>query len=74
MDGGTGKRHIRGQVDQELEELRDALDAVDSKLVDALVERRDLVKQVARWKVVRGRGIRDPQREQELLEKLVARG
>jgi chorismate mutase len=42
--------------------------------VDALVERRDLVKQVARWKVVRGRGIRDPQREQELLEKLVARG
>ena len=74
VDGGTGKRHIRGQVDQELEELRDALDAVDSKLVDALVERRDLVKQVARWKVVRGRGIRDPQREQELLEKLVARG
>jgi len=74
VDAGTGKRHIRGQVDQELEELRGALDAVDGKLVDALVERRDLVKQVARWKVLRGRGIRDPQREQELLDKLVARG
>ena len=34
VDGGTGKRHIRGPVDQELEELRSALDAVDSKLVD----------------------------------------
>ena len=74
MDEGRETMHIPTIVVKELSELRAALDEVDGRLVDALVERRDLVKQVARLKVEQGRGIRDPQRERELLEALVARG
>ena len=54
----------------ELSELRTALDDVDRRLVDLLVERIDVVSRVAKYKAVSGRKVRDPVREKQLTERL----
>ncbi len=55
----------------ELSELRAALDAVDRRLVDLLVERIEVVSRVARYKAETGKKVRDVGREKALTERLV---
>ena len=57
-----------------LDGVRDALDAVDRRLVEALAERVRLVEQVAERKSRGGAVVRDPAREEALLGKLVGLG
>ena len=54
--------------------VRDALDAVDRRLVQALAERVRLVEKVAERKNRGGAVVRDPAREEALLAKLVKLG
>lgn len=51
----------------DLSDLRARIDAVDTKLVELLAERMQIVARVAEHKRVSGRRIRDPQREEALL-------
>lgn len=48
----------------DLQAVRDALDALDHRLLSLLAERSALVAQVGHWKAARGIPIRQPEREQ----------
>lgn len=62
----------RGVLSDELKALRTALDALDRRLVDLLVERIEVVSRVARYKAETGKKVRDPGRERELTDRLAA--
>jgi chorismate mutase / prephenate dehydratase len=57
----------------ELDAIRERLDAVDAALVDALAERHRLVLEVAHSKAAGASLLRDLPREEELLTRVVAR-
>jgi len=59
---------------KDLQALRDALDAVDRKILDALAERLSLVQRVGELKQGGGKIVRDPAREEALLGRLVQLG
>ncbi len=58
----------------ELADLRRRLDAIDRRLLEALAERQEVVAAVAARKAGGGRTIRDAEREQALLGRLVDLG
>jgi chorismate mutase/prephenate dehydratase len=59
-------------VDQTLQALRGKLDAIDRRIVAALAERDRLVGEVGDVKLAGAGGLRDLQREEDLLTRLVA--
>lgn len=52
----------------ELRETRDLIDELDSEIVDLLARRTQLARRASRIKTEHGKGIRDPRREQALLD------
>jgi chorismate mutase len=54
----------------DLESLRRAIDAVDSRLLELITERVRLVLEVGSYKAKHGLAIYDPERERRLLERL----
>jgi len=56
----------------DLDELRRAIDAVDSRLLELIQERVRLVLAVGEYKVRHGLAIYDPERERRMLERLTA--
>jgi chorismate mutase len=54
----------------DLESLRRAIDAVDSRLLELITERVRLVLEVGSFKARHGLAIYDPERERRLLERL----
>lgn len=56
----------------DLDELRRAIDAVDSRLLELIHERVRLVLAVGAYKVRHGLAIYDPERERRMLERLTA--
>jgi chorismate mutase/prephenate dehydratase len=62
-----------GEIDVDLNEIRDRLDKVDSALVEVLAERQRLVHEVARWKAGGGSPLRDLHREEDVLTRVVER-
>ena len=60
-------------MSDDLQSLRDALDATDRRLIAALAERQDLVREVAEVKAQdEGLPLQDAQREQSLLSRVHA--
>jgi chorismate mutase/prephenate dehydratase len=59
-------------VDPALQDLRNKLDTIDHRIVAALAERDRLVCEVGNLKLERQGGLRDLQREEDLLTRLVA--
>ena len=59
---------------KELSELRDQLDAIDRRIIDALAERESAVAAVAAIKAAGSDALRDTRREEEILTRLVAIG
>lgn len=57
-----------------LDDLRQRIDALDDRLLDLLAERRTLVREVLDAKRHGALALRHPEREQELLVRLVRRG
>lgn len=55
----------------DLIKLRQELELIDARLVAALAERQDAVRRIARVKLSASGEVRDPQREDELLGRLV---
>ncbi len=55
-----------------LDELRRAIDQVDSRLLELIHERVRLVLEVGAYKAQHGLAIYDPERERRLLERLTA--
>jgi chorismate mutase len=58
--------------DNDLDTLRRAIDAVDSRLLELIHERVRLVLEVGSYKAKHGLAIYDPERERRLLERLTA--
>jgi chorismate mutase len=56
----------------DLETLRRAIDAVDSRLLELIHERVRLVLEVGDYKAKHGLAVYDPERERRLLERLTA--
>ena len=56
----------------DLDELRRAIDAVDTRLLELIQERVRLVLAVGAYKVRNGLAIYDPERERRMLERLTA--
>jgi chorismate mutase/prephenate dehydratase len=59
-------------LDPTLQELRTKLDEIDCRILAALADRDCLVNEVSKVKLVGGGGLRDVQREEDLLTRLVA--
>jgi len=59
--------------DEPIEEIRKTIDQLDDTIVKALGERQNIVRKVISGKLDRSADIRDPKREEELLEKIRAR-
>lgn len=57
-------------MDKDLEEIRAQMDAVDSRIVEALAERQRLVQDVVAYKAKTGKRVRDPERERAMLTRL----
>ncbi len=57
-----------------LEQLRKEINATDHKILEALSARRELAQRVIEEKAESERPLRDPQREQELLARVIADG
>lgn len=58
---------------ESLDEIRKTIDQLDDTIVKALGERQNIVREVISGKLNRSADIRDPKREEELLEKIRAR-
>ena len=54
-----------------LEELRDRIDECDKKLVHLINERLKMCKEAGRFKNAHGIEIRDPEREREVINKVL---
>ena len=61
-------------VDNELQQMRVEIDAIDRSLVKLLSERAQLIQRVARVKTDRGLPIYAPERETELIRNSSRRG
>ena len=59
--------------DAELDELRRAIDEVDSELLALIAARVRLVLRVGEWKRRNGRAVYDPERERRVLARLTER-
>lgn len=59
---------------EDLQQLREQIDSVDNKLLELIASRLTLVKKVGEIKKSLGRQVRDPQREEDMLEKLGNKG
>ena len=59
-------------VETELDELRRAIDSVDSRLLELIQERVRLVLEVGAYKKRRNMAVYDPERERRLLDRLTA--
>lgn len=57
-------------LDAALDALRPKIDDADQRILDALGDRHRLIREVIRGKLARGEPIRDPAREEALLQKL----
>lgn len=60
-------------TDPDLATLRDAIDAVDEKLLSLLTERVRLVLEVGTFKRSRALAVYDPARERQMMDRLSAR-
>lgn len=60
-------------IDHRLEELRREIDLVDDQLVAVLADRAALVREVWALKRARGLPLRDPAREQAIVERALSR-
>lgn len=58
----------------ELQKIRDEINSVDERILQALVDRRQLAERVIQAKDHSGAPLRDQLREEELLARLIARG
>ena len=58
--------------DSDLETLRRAIDAVDTRLLELVHERVRLVLEVGAYKAKHGLAVYDPERERRMLERLSA--
>ncbi len=56
----------------ELDTLRRAIDAVDTRLLELIHERVRLVLEVGAYKAKRGLAVYDPERERRMLERLTS--
>ena len=61
-------------AEKRLAEIRSAIDAIDAKLLELLAERARLGVEAGAAKAELGRPVRDPSREEALLERIVAHG
>lgn len=61
-------------MDDALQNLRDALDAIDARLLAELMQREQTVVEISRLKAAGAQGVRDIAREEELLARLAERG
>ena len=57
----------------QLEQFRDAIDAIDAKLLDLLNERAGLAREIGRIKELNGRPVYVPGRAEQLVRRLVSR-
>jgi len=57
-------------MDGAVAEARDAIDAIDRELLDAVNRRLELVRRLHEHKVVNGLPLRDPGREEEIVRRL----
>ena len=55
---------------EKLHSIRDRLDDIDKRIVKALAQRQQVVKEVAALKLANNSGIRDLEREEKLLSKI----
>ena len=55
---------------KELESIRERLDQIDKTILKAVAERQDIVKEVAALKIDKEAGIRDMEREEQLLNRI----
>lgn len=53
-----------------LDSIRKLLDQTDKKIIDALAKRQELVREISSFKIDEEKGIRDADREEELLSKI----
>ena len=60
-------------MEQDLNELRRQIDAVDSQLTALFLQRMEIVEQVARYKLEREMQVLQPDREQAVIERAAAR-
>jgi chorismate mutase len=58
--------------ENELDTLRRAIDAVDTRLLELIHERVRLVLEVGAYKASRGLAVYDPERERRMLERLTS--
>ena len=59
---------------RDVSQLRAELDELDARSLEFLARRRELVREVVRTKSADGKDVRDPLREEELLERLIGLG
>lgn len=57
--------------DKELDDIRKKLDATDKNIIDALARRQKLVREISNLKLDQTASIRDEDREEQLLERVV---
>ena len=55
---------------EKLHSIRDRLDDIDKRIIKALAQRQQVVKEVAALKLANNSGIRDLEREEKLLSKI----
>lgn len=60
----------RYDMKKELESIRERLDQIDKTILKAVAERQDIVKEVAALKIDKEAGIRDMEREEQLLNRI----
>ena len=56
--------------EKELEELRDNIDIIDDKIIELLNERGKIVKKISNIKKVLKLDVHQPQREQEIIDRI----
>ncbi|MFP3902898.1 MAG: prephenate dehydratase [Armatimonadota bacterium] len=56
-----------------LDEIREQIDVIDSKIIDLLVQRAEVAEQIGRLKSGTGKDVYDPAREAAVLEALISR-
>lgn len=72
--GGVVKLKLKGLfMEQDLEELRAKIDALDSKIIEALNERANAARAIGELKRSAQAPIYVPEREKNVLDRLVAR-
>ncbi|MEP1305717.1 MAG: prephenate dehydratase domain-containing protein [Balneola sp.] len=59
-----------GIMKKELETIREKLDQIDKTILKAVADRQDIVKEVAALKIDKKAGIRDMEREEQLLNRI----